>query len=163
MNVNNVASILKGRFEDGGMPLPKYGLNGRMSNHKQIDVCVINTWISMNGASHLLRNYAEPCIDEEEISNDTDTLIRMSRLVDMTTDYSMEETFESEYSSKLNLTYEEFMAKYVIRFLKEYIDAMKNTNSKFFLNALRVRYKKLAKEDTYERNSNVTVFKHRTV
>lgn len=165
MNINNVASILKDRFEDGGMPSARYGVTGKILNHKQINACVINTWISLNGASHLLKNYGNAITCDEEKndtpSSDTDMIIRLSRLMDMTTDHSIKETYEEQFKPRLNITYEEFVVKYIASFVKAFLDEMHHTNSQFFLNALRIRYNKYNNIKEEVNNEPVTVFKRR--
>ena len=167
MNVNNVASILKGRFEDGGMPSPRYSLSGKVLNHKQINACVINTWISLNGASHLLKNYgnAITCEEEEDApSSDTDMIIRLSRLIDMTMDYSIKDAYEEQFESRLKLTYDEFFEKYIVSFVKQFLHEMHHTNSQFFLNALRVRYNNISKEEEEKiKKTKFRVFKRGSV
>lgn len=169
MNINNVASILKGRFEDGGMPSARYGITGKILNHKQINACVINTWISLNGASHLLKNYGTAVICEEEEtedtpSSDTDMIIRLSRLIDMTTDYSIKETYEEQFKPRLKISYEEFVEKYIVSFVKAFLDEMHHTNSQFFLNALRVRYNYISMEEEERiKKTKFTVFKRGSV
>lgn len=165
MNVNNVASILKGRFEDGGMPSPRYAISGKVINHKQINACVINTWVSLNGASHLLKNYgAITCDEEEAVSSETDTIIRMSILLDMTMDYSLKEVYEEQFESRLKLTYDEFFEKYIVSFVKEFLKEMHHTNSQFFLNALRVRYKQVTMDEEEKiKKTKFRVFKRGSV
>lgn len=166
MNVNNVASILKGRFQDGGMPSPRYAISGKVLNHKQINACVINTWVSLNGASHLLKNYgAISCDEETEISSETDTLIRMSILLDMTMDHSLKEVYEEQFESRLKLTYDEFFEKYIVSFVKQFLEEMHHTNSQFFLNALRVRFKRINIEEAEEeiKKTKFRVFKRGSV
>jgi len=167
MNLNNVNSILKGRFEDGGMPSTRYGITGKVSNRKQINACVINTWITLNGASHLLRNYgaAVMCEEDNEVSSDdTDTIIRMSRLLDMTMDYSIKETYDEQFKSRLKISYEEFFTKYVVSFVKQFLEELHHTDSQFFLNALRVRYKSISKEEEEQiKKTKFTVFKRGSV
>ena len=167
MNVNNVASILKGRFEDGGMPSPRYSLSGKVLNHKQINACVINTWISLNGASHLLKNYGNAITceeDEDAPSSDTDMIIRLSRLIDMTMDYSIKDAYEEQFESRLKLTYDEFFEKYIVSFVKQFLHEMHHTNSQFFLNALRVRYNNISKEEEEKiKKTKFRVFKRGSV
>ena len=168
MNINNVASILKDRFEDGGMPSARYGLNGKILNHNQINACVINTWISLNGASHLLKNYgnAITCDEEEKDtpSSDTDMIIRLSRLIDMTTDCSIKDTYEEQFKSRLNMAYEGFVEKYVVSFVRAFLDEMHRTNSQFFLEALRVRYNHISMEEEERiKKTKFTVFKRGSV
>ena len=169
MNINNVASILKGRFEDGGMPSARYGITGKILNHKQINACVINTWISLNGASHLLKSYGTAVICEEEEdgdtpSSDTDMIIRMSRLLDMTMDYSLKEVYDEQFESRLKLTYEEFVEKYIVSFVKQFLHEMHHTNSQFFLNALRVRYNYISMEEEERiKKTKFRVFKRGSV
>lgn len=168
MNVNNVASILKGRFEDGGMPSPRYSLSGKVLNHKQINACVINTWITLNGASHLLKNYGNAITcDEEEAdtpSSDTDMIIRLSRLLDMTIDYSIKDTYEEQFKPRLKISYEEFVEKYIVSFVREFLDEMHHTSSQFFLNALRVRYKYISMEEEERiKKTKFRVFKRGSV
>lgn len=166
MNVNNVASILKGRFEDGGMPSPRYAISGKVLNLKQINACVINTWISLNGASHLLNNYGAITCDEEEgvPSSDTDMIIRLSRLLDMTIDYSLKAAYDEQFKPRLKMSYEEFVEKYVVSFVSEFLKEMHHTSSQFFLNALRVRYKYISMEEEERiKKTKFTVFKHGSV
>ena len=166
MNINNVASILKGRFEDGGMPSPRYAISGKVLNHKQINACVINTWISLNGASHLLKNYGAISCDEEEteVSSDTDTIIRMSILLDMTMDYSLKEVYEEQFKPRLKISYEEFVEKYIVSFVKQFLDEMHHTNSQFFLNALRVRYNHISMDEEEKiKKTKFRVFKRGSV
>lgn len=167
MNVNNVASILKGRFEDGGMPSPRYAISGKVSNHKQINACVINTWIALNGASHLLKNYgnAITCDEEEDVpSSDTDMIIRLSRLIDMTTDDSIKEVYEEQFKPRLKMSYEEFFEKYIVSFVSEFLHEMHHTNSQFFLKALRVRYNYISMEEEERiKKTKFTVFKRGSV
>lgn len=166
MNVNNVASILKGRFEDGGMPSPRYAISGKVLNLKQINACVINTWISLNGASHLLNNYGAIACDEEEgvPSSDTDMIIRLSRLLDMTIDYSLKDVYDEQFKPRLKMSYEEFFEKYIVSFVSEFLEEMHRTNSQFFLNALRVRYKYISMEEEERiKKTKFRVFKRGSV
>lgn len=167
MNVNNVASILKGRFEDGGMPSPRYAISGKVLNLKQINACVINTWVSLNGASHLLKNYGAISCDEEEKdtpSSDTDMIIRLSRLLDMTIDYSLKDVYDEQFKPRLKMSYEEFFEKYIVSFVKEFLEEMHRTNSQFFLNALRVRYKYISMEEEERiKKTKFRVFKRGSV
>lgn len=166
MNVSNIASILKGRFQDGGMPSPRYAISGKVLNLKQINACVINTWISLNGASHLLKNYGAISCDEEEgaPSSDTDMIIRLSRLLDMTIDYSLKDVYDEQFKQRLKMSYEEFFEKYIVSFVREFLEEMHHTNSQFFLNALRVRYKYISMEEEEKiKKTKFRVFKRGSV
>ena len=154
MKKETVNGILKSRFKDGGMPSPWYGTGGHISNKSQISRCIINTWLTLIGKSSMMI-----CDDDTELS-DTDSLVYMSRLFDITLEYPIESTYNEEFETKYDISYNEFMQA-INAFVNEYIILMKDTSSQFFLKALRIRYNKYNNIKEEVNNEPVTVFKRR--
>lgn len=157
MKKETVNGILKSRFKDDGMPSPWYGIGGHVPVKNQISRCIINTWLTLIGKASMMI-----CDDDTELS-DTDSLVYMGRLFDITLEYPIEAIYCNEsFDVKYDMPYDEFMNN-IKSFVNDYITLMKDTSSRFFLRALIVRYNKLMDIKEDKKYEPVTVLKRKSL